>query len=312
MKTCFVYTCNKGYLVPALVSAAGARANCDVADADVLILDISPPSPEGAAAERAAQGLGVRYIRKDPSVLEGLSIAYARLMLDRMLPKEYSSFIYVDSDTQVWGSVGELARVEVPKGRMLASRDPMTVMMKTGGKLGQTARQRLEGIGLRGKAVDNYINSGMFKVRREDWAVIARQCIEHIRAGGDQYRYADQDVINLVAHDRIDIISFKWNFPGFLLGSNVMPSVEPRIVHFMSNPRPWHGPFHPWGERGVQPYFDIVKAYPELEPNWPHLPLMKRVKYLALEQVLKVSENRYYAGARFRESFRLEETSALL
>lgn len=311
MSTCFVYTCDHGYLLPALVSAAGARAMTGVDDADVLIMDFSPPTPEGEATRKAAAALGVRYLRRDPETLEGLPIAYARLLLHRVLPPEYDAFIYVDSDTQVWGRLDELARAPVPEGRMLASRDPMTVMIKSGGKNGDAALAHMRRIGFPESAAGDYINSGMFKVGRDTWATVSAACLDHLKERGfGFYRYFDQDVINLMARDRIDIISFKWNYPGFLLRANRLNGVEPRLVHFMSNPRPWHGPFYPWGEAGVLPYRRMVEAHPDLADNWPRLTPVRYLKYLVLQAGLAFIERPYYGGRAFRENFRLTDAGA--
>jgi len=66
---------------------------------------------------------------------------------------------------------------------------------------------------------------------------------------------------------------------------------DPRRPKYPSaNPRPWHGPFFPWGAAGWQPYSDLIKTDPELAPYWPKLKPLRYLKYMAQQRYKYVFE----------------------
>lgn len=308
MKTCIIYVCNSGYLVPALVSAMAARRLTAADAADVAIFDVSPETAVGAFTAKAAAQAGVRYIRVEPKVLDGLHVAYGRLMADRFLPEEYTDFIYVDSDTQTVGAFDELARAPVPTGKILACRDPMCVMIGAGGKMAELSTAYINGLGLTGDAVRDYINTGLFKAERGAWDKVGQEAARLVKAGAN-HLHKDQDVINIVAHGSFEIVSFKWNFPGFFLKSGLEDVVKPRLLHYMSNPRPWQGPFHPWGPAGRRPYEELALAHPELAPYWPKLKPAKYLKYVAQQQYKRFTEAPIWAQPSYRDAMIRNEAS---
>ena len=54
-------------------------------------------------------------------------------------------------------------------------------------------------------------------------------------------------------------MSLAWNYPAFLRNSRVESSIRPRIKHFMSSPKPWHGSFPPWSQEDCQPYLNALR-----------------------------------------------------
>lgn len=312
MKTCFAYICNAAYLVPALVSAGQARRNVAPDLADIFVFDIGEPSKAGDLSKIAAEKIGVNYRRFDASVMDGHALAYGRMMLDRMLPDEFRDFVYVDSDTQVWGRLDELAAAPVPEGRILASRDPSTIMIEAGGPLGEAAAKHIESLSLKEGVRLDYINSGMMKVGRKHWGEVAKECLRHKSGTERAFLHHDQDVINIVAEGMFDTVSFKWNFPGFLLQSGLAEKVGPRLVHFMSNPRPWHGGFYPWGARGMQPYEDFSRQFPDMRPYWPRLTMQKYAKYVLLQRLKQSTELPYWRSSGFHQNFERSEAAARL
>jgi hypothetical protein len=82
-------------------------------------------------------------------------------------------------------------------------------------------------------------------------------------------------------------MSFKWNFPVFLLNTGLDEIVEPRVYHFMSNPRPWQGPFQPWGHRWHSTYQHLVADHPELVQYMPTLSAPRYLKYFLQQHYKK-------------------------
>jgi lipopolysaccharide biosynthesis glycosyltransferase len=302
MKTAILYICNAGYLMPALVSAIEARRQSPTEEADVLILDIGKATAEGEAISIAAAVNSVRYLRIEPEILDGMHVQYARLLLDRFLPPEYGDFIYIDSDTQVWGRLDEFVREPVA-GQVLAALDPMAFIASVEAGRGVEWADYVTSLGLSSAA---YFNSGVFKAERKAWSIIGEEAAKPIITG-KKYRFFDQDAINIVARDHIRPISLKWNFPGFLLGSGVEQDVKPRLVHFMGNPRPWHGPFYPWGAFAWRPYASLARAHPALERYWPKFKPAKYAKYVLQQQFKRFMVTPTYRRPKFREMVRRVE-----
>lgn len=296
-------------MFPALVSAMGARRNSEAHSADVILFDIGAPSAEGAAVEKIASKENIRYIRLDTSVLQGLHITFGRLMITDFLPSEYEEFIYIDSDTQIWGRLDELVEAPVSNGVVLGSRDALTVFLATGHKLGSELRSHLESLDLPASAKDNYFNAGVLKTSRKAWAPIAAEAIR-LAKNSPPSRFLDQDFINRVAHESVSIISMRWNFPAFYLRSGLENLVEPRVVHFMSNPRPWQGSFFPWGAKGREPYLDLVKTYPEMEPFWPRLKPVRYAKYQMQQRYMQTIWAPVWGSESYRAKFSQSEASA--
>ncbi len=302
MKTCFVYTVNSGYLVPALVSALGARARVAADVADVFICDVGPRTTVGERVAIICAARGIRYLPVEPSVLDGLPVAYARLFMTHFLPAEYESIVYLDADSQVWGDMTPLAQAPVSDGRVLAVRDPITAMIDADLSYKAEHIAHLEALGLPETARTRYFNSGMIKASRETWAEVGAATAAKSKVS-PRTVYVDQDTLNQIALERLDPISARWNYPGFLLGTRMEREVKPSFVHFMSNPRPWHGAFQPWGPRGVVPYTELETDYPDLAPYRPRLTPFKHLKYAAQRRVLRLIKGNEWQSDAFFKSY---------
>jgi lipopolysaccharide biosynthesis glycosyltransferase len=312
MATAIIYICNAGYLVPALVSASAARKHSPRDQADVFIFDVGPKTAEGKAIEKAAAQRDVRYVWVGADVLEGLHPTYGRLLVDRFLPDAYSDFIYLDSDTQVLGRLDELVALVPPSGKLVAVRDPMSLLLALGEGYGDEHKTYMANLGLQPAEMKNYFNTGVFKVDRKTWSTFAPDILKLVRQGRPG-KYVDQDFINIVCKGAAELVSMRWNFPGFMLWlSPIVADVEPRLVHFMSNPRPWHGPFLPWGREGWRPYSELAQANPELAPYWPKLKPLKYLKYAAQQRYKYVMERPSWMSPKLREYISSSEKSLVI
>jgi lipopolysaccharide biosynthesis glycosyltransferase len=302
MSTCIVYTVNAGYLVPALVSALGARRHVVAGAADIVICDVGKQTEAGRLVRAICEAQDIRYLQVDPSVLGELPVAYSRLFMTEFLPESYRDIVYLDADSQVWDDLTPLVTATVAEGRILAARDPMTAMIAARNAFAAQHLAHMREMELPAKAEHDYFNSGMIKASRETWAAIGPQAAARVRATSLS-RYVDQDVLNYVALDRLQPISARWNYPGFLLGTEVERRVGPRFVHFMSNPRPWHGPFPPWGARGERPYRELEAHYPALAPFRPRLTPARRLKYMLQQRYKGFTEGTLWDEPGFTACF---------
>jgi hypothetical protein len=97
-------------------------------------------------------------------------------------------------------------------------------------------------------------------------------------------------VLNLIGGPHRIAMSLAWNFPIFMLNSRVEAAIAPRIYHFMSSPKPWHGVFPPWGRNAQAPYLDIVRTYPELASYHSAMSVPVRLRYHLQQRYKKVYE----------------------
>lgn len=302
MKTCFVYTVNSGYLVPALVSAIGARAHVAADIADVIVCDIGPRTDAGARVRDICAARGIVYLGVDADVLEGLPVAYGRLFMTRFLPAIYDSIVYLDADSQVWGDMTPLAQAPVPDGRILAVRDPITAMIAAPTSHKARHIAHLDALGLPERARTHYFNSGMIKASRGTWQEVGAATAAKSKVSARTV-YVDQDTLNQIALERLEPVSARWNYPGFLLGTPMERAIAPSFVHFMSNPRPWHGAFQPWGPRGVKPYDALETDYPDLAPYRPKLTAFRHLKYAAQRRVIHLMTGNEWTGDAFCKAY---------
>jgi lipopolysaccharide biosynthesis glycosyltransferase len=263
VKACVCYTINEGYLLPALVSALQARRHLDPEQADVVLLVFGARGAASEAAEGVAAKHSIRMIHVEPAGIDDMHIMFARLFLDRLLPTQYQRVVYIDGDTQVRGDLGPLINAPIAVGHFLACRDPAAIFARLSeGWRRRIVEQRMA-VGY-ARAYSDYFNSGVLVVDRASWGDLSRACIDLIREKGGRSRYPDQDILNLAVGHRCTLISNRWNFPGFFIGSPRERAVKPCIYHFMSEPRPWNEAVKPWGAVWSRPYVELIENNPEL------------------------------------------------
>lgn len=277
-KSCICFIADENYLLPTLVAASQAARHSGP-ETDVLTLLISDDSERAASFRPAFKQRMVELIEHPRSVLEGRHIMHARLDLDRLLPVNYEDFLYLDSDVQVMSSLAPLLSADLEPGSILAAPDPMSMIIDLDIRLAEDLRRYFASIGFTPDRLRSYFNSGVIRARRDAWKEIGSAAMKLTERHQYALRFPDQDVLNLVAGDAYRPISVRWNFPAFFLQAHLERQIAPSVIHFMSNPRPWHGPFLPWGRAGHRPYRDAVTAFPELSAQMPTLPSRRYVAF---------------------------------
>lgn len=302
---CACYTTNDGYLLPTVISALQARQHSG-AEVDVVICHIGRvgPAAEAAAAVCAAERIG--FLSVDADAIDHKHVMFARLFLDRILPDRYRRVLYLDGDTQIAGSLAPLLDAAPPPGGLLAAPDPMILTME---RL-KGRRAYLDDIGL-GRA-GFYFNSGVLRFDRDAIGDIREACLRAPAWNDRALMFPDQDVLNIVCGDRVGQISFKWNFPIFFLNCGLRAPVDPQVFHFMSNPRPWHGAFRPWGEEFAAVYRRAVAQYPPLAASLAATPRWKRLKYWAQQQIKARMESQAWNTAAMRDKVQALESRAVV
>jgi lipopolysaccharide biosynthesis glycosyltransferase len=293
-RACVCYTIDEGYLLPALVSAIQARSQLPSTTADVVIIVIGRRGEMSALAETVAAEHSVRMVFAERDAIDGRHIMFARLYLSTLLTEPYRRIIYIDGDTQVRGDLTPLVEAPISPGRFLACRDPAVVFAELSKRWRRRIAREREAVGYKRPHAD-YFNSGVLVIDRESWGPLAEACFALLRRGAGTSRYPDQDLLNLAIGDRCTFISSRWNFPGFFIGSRAEERLEPRIYHFMSNPRPWIEAVRPWGAAWAEPYRKLIEDNPALAGLTPRRSRLRALRYW-LQQEMKIATEYTRAG----------------
>ena len=308
---CISITTDANYFLPALVTAVQARQHTTPGKADVVIFGFNISAEAAPLFADACARENVLLHLVDTEILEGRSVLLARLILNRFIPEQYTQHLYMDSDLYISGSLDPLIDTDVSGGGFLASNDPFTFVAGEDVDLSREFKQHLQTVGLAPEHATDYFNSGVLRMNRECWEHVGPAAWQ--LSGTDKgSRFPDQDLLNIVGHAERLPLSQAWNFPIFLRNCGVEEEVNPRVYHFMSNPKPWHGSFPPWNRDFAAPYPEMLARYPKLAPFCPRMPLTKRLLYQVKQRVKRVEEGRAWADGRRRENLRRYEAMCVI
>lgn len=299
------YFASSGYLFETVVSASQARAlTGDWVDVFVVFADDGNSAHEFEAFCRICSKIGVTLIMAPLRDIGG-SAKMGRLYIDRFLPVQYTEFLYLDGDTQIIKSLNPLLSFTPPAGQVAAARDPMTFIRSVHRRLGRQIDGWITDGGGDPREAADYINSGMLRVSR-DQLIRLRKNIDD-KPPQTAARFVDQDLINHAVQGRLAHVSIGWNFPGFLLNTAIHSDVDVRVIHFMSNPRPWTAPYSPWGEIYFGVYETFVRDNPEIAEFWARDSPTRRIRY-HLQQAFKgMTERRVWNSAKARSLVSAQE-----
>ncbi len=171
--------------------------------------------------------------------------SYYRLFLPKYFGEKFGKIIYLDVDLVVNCDIGELLS-EASSSRAVC------------GALNYSTADDAEYIRSLGLSYLNYINAGVMVIdcKRFNRMNYFGKAAE-ISAEQRQFRYIDQDVLNLALSGDIGLIAptwnFQWNNPNH--PERFMPEVKnfvtqitvPRIVHFTID-KPWTRMLNQYGE----------------------------------------------------------------
>jgi lipopolysaccharide biosynthesis glycosyltransferase len=290
------YTATAGYLFQTVLSALQARSFLDPT-VGVYVCFIGEESDEQRRFRDICEQNQISLLTAPLAAIDGLPASYARLFLDRLLPAEVEQILYLDGDTQVVADINPLARATPPAGGALAVRDPMVFTRVAHTALGRQIDDQWERSGIPAGVRLNYINSGVLRMARDDFRLLRKDVVSGLGDRLHLLHHGDQDAINLALQDRIQPISMSWNFPGFLLDTQFVALTPPRIIHFMSDPRPWNAALRPWGSEHYQPYRTFVESYPGIARYWPQFAWRQKVHYLLQQQYKHWTERRAWQSS---------------
>jgi len=286
-KNCLYFCTDRGYLFTTILSAIQARAHAtrEIADIYIVGIDLDPHSLSLLCT--ICEQEEVLCVHASSQTFENLPGMYGRFFFHRLVQKSYRSYFYVDGDTQFTGSLDDLFTVELPPGQLMAAADPMAFMALENTRPAEEFRRYLREIGLPPDRFNRYFNSGAVYAAGDGWSEICEQSLAYVREGKHLGIWPDQSALNAVAQNCYTPLSLRWNFPIYMKNCGVYEAIQPRIMHFMSNPKPWNGTFPPWDAAAFTPYESLARKYPALGAYRKVFSPARRMKY-HLQQRYKV------------------------
>ncbi len=266
-------------MFPTLVSAMQARQNTSVSKADVGIfcVDLDAQTEDLFAAVCEREGILLMPVQR--KLIEGQTAMMARLFLDNFAPSRYTQFLYLDSDVHIEASLDPLIEAGVADGSFLAANDPMTFLLGDRSPLSRSLEEHLNSMGFDKHQSRNYFNSGVLRISRKGWGKIGGDAWALFQKSGLSSRFPDQDALNQAGLEHRRPMSLAWNFPVFMRNARVEAAIKPKIVHFMSSPKPWHGVFPPWKDSAHLLYRSALDRYPSLADFSLRMPVNRRTIY---------------------------------
>ncbi|MBV1837826.1 glycosyltransferase [Acetobacter estunensis] len=287
-KICICYTPDQSYLFPSFVSALQARRFTSRSLADIVILAFGiDPCAEAAFSEACARA-DIVFLSRSEADIGGAPAMLARLFLADLLPKNYDYFLYVDGDTQIHGPLDDLLHMPIPPGMFYGAPDPMTFVGDDTDRLSRTITSHFTSLGLSSSEATRYFNSGVIYAERKGWARIGIEAWKMFSNQSKESRFPDQDVLNLVGLPHCLSMSLAWNFPVYMNNIRVASIIQPRIIHYMSRPKPWEGTFPPWNAEVSAAYGEVASVYPEIARYWRSMKRTTWIRYHLQQQYKRV------------------------
>lgn len=245
---------------------------------------------------------------------------YYRLFISDVLPKTVSKIIYLDGDVINTQSLDELWHIDISKYALGAVTDMAE------------ARHDYERLGYDRSM--GYFNAGVLLINLDYWREhnLKDKFIDLIVKHPEKIKLHDQDVLNIVLHDKKLILPMKYNVQnGFLWKKEYNQFGEryddyeidlkeaianPTIIHFTDNKKPWHTEdCNPLG-------YEWFKYYKQTE--WKYQPLghcnKSKVRYwgakilrsLKLLQPALTDETYYFTLEEIKQMHNQNETANIM
>lgn len=173
-------------------------------------------------------------------------ITLSRLFLCSYLPDQIDRILYLDCDTIISGSIGELETISFD-GNYVAAVPELHMPVEKKALIGHAKDE-------------TYYNAGVLLVNMDLWRQdkIETEFVEYYRSMNGRLLYNDQDIINHCCKGKIKKLSHTYNlstnlfyFHRFFVGK-LQPAYDtasataykdilkaPSIIHYMGDERPW-------------------------------------------------------------------------
>lgn len=209
--------------------------------------------------------------------------AYYRLYLAECL-KNLDQVLYLDCDLINTASLHELWNTDISKYAVAGVRDRINDYVRVYNRLEYPMS-------------DGYINSGVMLINLKRWREdhFFEKAMETARQMPKQLKNHDQDIINLLYHDSLFFLDFKFNLlehylyteDKLYLNKKYYSAIEqacanPVIIHFCM-------PYKPWHQECINPFKYLYEKYKRMTP-WPDSKPIKRNKFSLKESLITISK----------------------
>jgi UDP-glucose:(glucosyl)LPS alpha-1,3-glucosyltransferase len=184
---------------------------------------------------------------------------FTRLLIPSTLRGITDKVLYLDADILCVGSLAELIQMDFGDSAAIVVPDA-----------DETTRRRCAALQL---SSQKYFNSGVMYMNVDLWVSreITEKTIHAILENGKDYRFPDQDALNVVLEGQVRFIDRKWNFLYDLIHDLEKNKRQMRaigavvFIHFA-------GAVKPWNNWCLHESRDLFVKYHALSP-WANLPL---------------------------------------
>lgn len=184
---------------------------------------------------------------------------FTRLLIPSVLQGTVDKVLYLDADILCVGSIDELIHMDISNSVAIVVPDAE-----------ETTRRRCAALQL---SQQKYFNSGVMYMNVDLWIAnkITENTIHAILENGKNFRFPDQDALNVVLEGRVQFIDRKWNFLYDLIHDlekdkrQLRPAGNPVFIHFA-------GAVKPWNNWCLHESKDLFVKYHTLSP-WADIPL---------------------------------------
>ncbi len=170
-----------------------------------------------------------------------------RLLADELLADVAGRAIYLDVDVLARGSLAPLATVALHGHPVGAVRSVHFPSIASWG-----AVDRWRELGLDPRAP--FFNSGVLVIDAQRWRALAvgARCLDYLKSPAVRGANADQEALNVVLHAAWEPLDPMWNQQTPMLDPSHAAVLlftdeqvrealdDPRVVHFLARPKPWH------------------------------------------------------------------------
>ncbi len=240
MKKFAIVTCvTPNWLPPAAITLLSCALHGAEEFADLIILCAGARAVDETNLQNfnSRHGINIKLLNVNPGDLNEIDSgrlgvgAILRLKLNEFLPGDIERVLYIDSDVLCLQPLSELFSMNMD-GFALAAVES-TAMMPF---INRTAEAHLKSIGM--AATAPYFNSGVVLF---DWTAILKtdffkDCLAILKSRAD-WRFHDQDVMNISAAGKWRKLNQKWNVTK---KTSDYLSLKPALRHFNGRLKPWN------------------------------------------------------------------------
>jgi len=201
---------------------------------------------------------------------------YDRFFIPEIL-KHYSKAVYLDADLIVRRDIAQLYDLQLGDALLAAAPDPDFIGQYYGAN--PDTEQYCQDV-LKLKEPASYIQAGVlvFQIEAFKREIAMRNLF--LMAESKEYRYSDQDILNIVCEGRIKKLDMKWNVltdsghsrrqviqaaPAGMLEEYEQARKQPYIIHYAGSRKPWEDPREDfarefWRTARKTPYYEVLLA----------------------------------------------------